>query len=59
MTRGRPIASGRVGIGLHLPHVSEIAADSGPAFGSRHQRAFITARVPGPNRNRAMTCGSG
>jgi len=26
MTRGRPIASGRVGIGLHLPHVSEIAA---------------------------------
>src|SRR6516162_6980175 len=26
MTRGRPIASGRVGIGLHLPHVSEIGA---------------------------------
>src|SRR5262249_56277947 len=26
MTRGRPIASGRVGIGLHLPHASEIAA---------------------------------
>src|SRR6516164_7109549 len=26
MTRGRPIASGRVGIGLRLPHVSEIAA---------------------------------
>ena len=37
--------------------------DSGPALGSRagthHQRAVITARVPGPNRNRAMTCGSG
>ena len=63
MTRGRPIASGRVGIGLRLPHVSEIAADSGPALGSRagahHQRAVVTARVPGPNRNRAMTpCGS-
>ena len=64
MTRGRPIASGRVGIGLRLPHVSEIAAESGPALGSRagahHQRAVVTARVPGPNRNRAMTpCGSG
>src|SRR5499433_4446535 len=38
--------------------------DSGPALGSRagthHQRAVVTARVPGPNRNRAMTpCGSG
>ena len=36
--------------------------DSGPALGSRagthHQRAIVTARVPGPNRNRAMTpCG--
>src|SRR5262249_19535737 len=33
--------------------------DSGPALGSRagthHQRADITARVPGPDRNRAMT----
>src|SRR5262249_47679578 len=28
MTRGRPIASGRVGIGLHLPHASETAAAS-------------------------------
>src|ERR1700752_931687 len=26
MTQRRPIASGRVGIGLRLPHVSEIAA---------------------------------
>src|SRR5215472_3675463 len=38
--------------------------DSGPALGSHagthHQRAVVTARVPGPNRNRAMTpCGSG
>ena len=38
--------------------------DSGPALGSRaatrHQWAVVTARVPGPNRNRAMTpCGSG
>jgi len=37
--------------------------DSGPALGSRagthHQRANLTASVPGPNRNRAMTCGSG
>src|SRR5262249_45400291 len=37
--------------------------DSGPALGSRagthHQPAVVTARVPGPNRNRAMTpCGS-
>src|SRR6516225_8661170 len=36
--------------------------DSGPALGSRagthHQRAVVTARVPGPNRNRAMMpCG--
>ena len=33
--------------------------DSGPALGSRagthHQRAVITARVPGPDRNRTMT----
>src|SRR5262249_18760693 len=33
--------------------------DSGPALSSRagthHQRAVVTARVPGPNRNRAMT----
>src|SRR5215831_8926715 len=38
--------------------------DSGPALGSRagthHQRAVVTARIPGPDRNRAMTpCGSG
>ena len=26
MTKRRPIASGRVGIGLRLPHVTEIAA---------------------------------
>src|SRR6516225_2714840 len=36
---------------------------SGPALGSRagphHHRAVTTARFPGPNRNRAMTCGSG
>src|SRR5215471_19226244 len=33
--------------------------DSGPALGSRagtrHQWAVVTARVPGPNRNRTMT----
>ena len=38
--------------------------DSGPALGSRagthHQRANLTARIPGPDWNRAMTpCGSG
>ncbi|HZC95525.1 MAG TPA: DUF692 family protein, partial [Bradyrhizobium sp.] len=32
MTKRRPIASGRVGIGLRLPHVSEIAA-SRPRLG--------------------------
>jgi hypothetical protein len=32
MTERRPIASGRVGIGLRLPHVSEIAA-SRPGLG--------------------------
>src|SRR6516162_961595 len=38
--------------------------DSGPALGYRagthHQRANLTARIPGPDWNRAMTpCGSG
>ena len=43
--------------------IADAGSDSGPALGSRagahHQRAVVTARVPGPNRNKAMTCGSG
>ena len=38
MTKRRPIASGRVGIGLRLPHVSEIAA-------SRPRLGFLEAHA--------------
>jgi hypothetical protein len=50
MTKRRPIASGRVGIGLRLPHVSEIAA-SRPRLGflEVHAENYM-AETPALNR---------